>query len=79
MKSKRFTVLEPELVIFNEGSKNKFNEMLLIDLVNFFFFSSLCEATYLSLKSSAVSLALSICRTALALLVVEAMIWKQGV
>ena len=70
-------MLEPELVIFNEGSKNKFNEMLLIDLVIFFF--SLCEATYLSLKSSAVSLALSICRTALALLVVEAMIWKQGV
>ena len=30
-------MLEPELVIFNEGSKNKFNEMLLIDLVIFFF------------------------------------------
>ena len=34
-------MLEPELVIFNEGSKNKFNEMLLIDLVNFFFFFTL--------------------------------------
>ena len=32
-------MLEPELVIFNEGSKNKFNEMLLIDLVIFFFFT----------------------------------------